>query len=47
MLGRPGRVGRTGELVVAGTPYLVICRVDEAAVVILRVLHGTQRWPAG
>jgi toxin ParE1/3/4 len=43
--GRPGRVPGTRELVVSGTPYVVAYRVEPAAVVILRVLHGTQRWP--
>jgi toxin ParE1/3/4 len=43
--GRPGRVPGTRELVVTGTPYLVVYRVEPAAVVILRVLHGAQRWP--
>jgi toxin ParE1/3/4 len=43
--GRPGRVRGTRELVVAGTPYVVVYRVELAAVVILRVLHGAQRWP--
>lgn len=44
-LGRPGRVPGTRELVVAGTPYLVPYRVQEDEVLILRVLHGAQRWP--
>jgi toxin ParE1/3/4 len=43
--GRPGRVAGTRELVVSGTPYVVAYRVEQAAVVILRVLHGAQRWP--
>ena len=42
---RPGRVRGTRELVVTGTPYVVIYRVEPAAIVILRVLHGAQRWP--
>jgi toxin ParE1/3/4 len=45
-MGRPGRVRGTRELVVAGTPYLVIYRVEAAAVSILRLVHGAQRWPA-
>jgi toxin ParE1/3/4 len=44
--GRPGRVPGTRELVVvSGTPYVVAHRVERAAVVILRVLQGAQRWP--
>jgi toxin ParE1/3/4 len=43
-----GRVGaRRGarELVVAQTPYLVIYRIRQKAVEILRVIHGAQNWP--
>jgi toxin ParE1/3/4 len=43
--GRPGRVDGTRELVVVGTPYVVVYRIEASAVVILRVLHGAQRWP--
>lgn len=45
-MARPGRVAGTRELVVVGTPYVVVYRVETPAVVILRVLHGAQRWPA-
>ncbi|GLS23424.1 hypothetical protein GCM10007874_64450 [Labrys miyagiensis] len=45
-LGRLGRVAGTRELVVGGTPYIVAYRVEEEAVVILRLLHGKQRWPS-
>ncbi|MGH2602938.1 MAG: type II toxin-antitoxin system RelE/ParE family toxin [Dehalococcoidia bacterium] len=45
-MARPGRVAGTRELVVMGTPYIVVYRVEPSAVVILRVLHGAQRWPA-
>jgi len=44
-LGRPGRVRGTRELVVSGTPYVIAYRVEPDAVVILRLLHGAQRWP--
>lgn len=45
-VGRPGRVTSIRELVVVGTPYIVVYRVEPSAVVILRVLHSAQRWPA-
>lgn len=47
-MGRPGRIPGTRELVVSGTPYIAAyCVEDEANVVlVLRVLHGTRRWPA-
>lgn len=44
-LARPGRVPGTRELVVVGTPYIVVYQIEEAAVLIVRVLHGAQRWP--
>lgn len=43
--GRPGREPATRELVVTGTPYLAVYRVDGEVVRILRVLHGPQLWP--
>lgn len=47
---KAGRVGRrrgTRELVVSGTPFILIYRVraGPAQVEILRVLHGKQKWP--
>ena len=43
--GRPGRYEGTRELVVAGSPDVVVYRVREVSVRILRVLHGAQDWP--
>jgi toxin ParE1/3/4 len=37
-------VPATRELVVAGTPWVVVYRVKNR-VEILRVLHGAQSWP--
>lgn len=45
-LGRPGRIPGTRELVVSGTPFIAAYRVEKNAVVILRFLHGAQRWPS-
>lgn len=44
-MARSGRVAETHELIVVGTPYILVYRIEPAAVVILRVLHGAQRWP--
>jgi addiction module RelE/StbE family toxin len=44
-LGRPGRVPGTRELVVEGTPYIVAYHAVDDQVEILRVLHGSRRWP--
>lgn len=43
--GRPGRIARTRELLVAGTPYLLVYKVRGSGVWILRVIHQAQRWP--
>jgi len=44
-IGRPGRVADTRELVVLGTPYVVVYRIERTVVLVLRILHGAQRWP--
>jgi toxin ParE1/3/4 len=44
-LGRAGRVPETRELVVAGTPYIVVYRVRLGDVEVLAVFHGARRWP--
>jgi toxin ParE1/3/4 len=44
-IGRPGRVAATRELVVVGTPYVVAHRIEQTVVLVLRILHGAQRWP--
>jgi toxin ParE1/3/4 len=43
--GRPGRIEGTRELVISGAPYIVAYRVAGTTVRILRVLHGSRRWP--
>lgn len=43
--GRRGRVDGTRELVIPGTPYLVVYRLSATTVDVLRVLHGAQQWP--
>jgi toxin ParE1/3/4 len=45
-IGRPGRASGTRELAVYGTPYVIAYRVEANAIVILRLLHGAQGWPA-
>jgi toxin ParE1/3/4 len=46
-LGRTGRVRGTRELVIAGTPFIVVYRTDGNQAVVLAVLHGARRWPRG
>ena len=46
-IGRPGRVHQTRELVVVGTPYIVVYEIDEAQAIahVLTVRHGARLWP--
>lgn len=43
--GRQGRVQKTRELVVSGSPFFVPYRVTADRIEILRVIHGARRWP--
>ena len=43
--GRPGRVPKTRELVISGSPYFVPYQVVGDTIAILRVIHGARRWP--
>lgn len=44
-IGPRGRVEGTRELLIAGTPYIAIYRIENSKVVILRLLHDSQFWP--
>ena len=43
--GRIGQVPGTRELVFPSLPYIVVYRLSDEQVEILRVLHGAQLWP--
>jgi toxin ParE1/3/4 len=43
--GRPGRMPKTRELVVSGSPYVVPYRINADRIEVLRVMHGARRWP--
>jgi toxin ParE1/3/4 len=45
-MGRPGRVPGTRELVIPGTPFIVPYRFLGDTIQILRIFHGSRRWPA-
>ena len=45
LLGRPGRVPDTRELVIPKTPYVIPYRVRHDRVQILRVYHHRLPWP--
>lgn len=44
-LGRQGRVEGTRELPLPRTPFIVVYRVQEEDIIVLRILHGARRWP--
>lgn len=44
-LGRPGRVARTRELVVPGTPYIIPYRLRDNRLEVIAVFHARQKWP--
>jgi toxin ParE1/3/4 len=44
-MGRPGRVKSTRELVISRTSFIVAYRIKSERIEILRVLHGSQKWP--
>ena len=45
LIGRVGRVEGTRELAISNTSYLVIYRVKEETVEVLRVLHASRKYP--
>ncbi len=44
-IGRPGRRGGARELVVPGGPFIVAYKIRGEEIEILRVFHGSRRWP--
>ncbi|MBF0325762.1 MAG: type II toxin-antitoxin system RelE/ParE family toxin [Alphaproteobacteria bacterium] len=44
--GRSGRVGGTRELVLSRSPWVAVYTISDDAVIILRLLHGAQAYPA-
>ncbi len=44
-LGRKGRISGTRELVFAGLPYIVVYRIQDQVVEVMRIYHGAQDWP--
>jgi len=45
VLGRPGRVSGTRELVVPSTHYIIPYRVVGETIQVLALIHSAQRWP--
>jgi toxin ParE1/3/4 len=45
LMGRPGRVDGTRELIITETPYILPYRVTDTQIQILAVFHGARKWP--
>ena len=45
LIGRPGRIPETYELVISGSPYIVPYYIKGGKIQVLAVLHGAQKWP--
>ena len=45
-IGKPGRVEGSRELVISGTPFLLVYDENPARVEILHVYDGRQNWQA-
>lgn len=43
--GRIGKKSGTRELVLSPLPYVVVYQVRHERIVVVRILHGAQRWP--
>lgn len=43
--GRQGKKEGTRELVLSPLPYIVIYKVVEETIFVVRILHGAQKWP--
>ena len=44
-IGRAGRKQGTRELVISRTPFIIIYRIKNERIEIMRLLHGAQQWP--
>ena len=46
-MGRQGRKQGTREFVIGRTPFIVVYRINGKRIELLRLLHGSQKWPKG
>lgn len=44
-ISRVGRIAGAREFAISDTPFILVYRIEDEAVVILRVLHNKRRWP--
>ncbi|MEM1052776.1 MAG: type II toxin-antitoxin system RelE/ParE family toxin [Pseudomonadota bacterium] len=46
LIGRPGRVQGTRELVVTQTPYVLAYHIKSNEITVVAVIHAARRWPS-
>jgi toxin ParE1/3/4 len=44
-IGRKGRIQDTRELPIAGTPFIIVYRIEPDALLVMRILHHARSWP--
>ena len=44
-MGRTGRVPHTKELVVSGTPLIIVYQIMQDTLYIVRIIHTAKKWP--
>jgi len=44
-MGRAGRVKGTRELIIAGSPYIVVYILEKSEIQIVAIIHNAMRWP--
>lgn len=44
-MGRAGRVPHTKELVVSGTPLIIVYQIKQDNLYIVRIIHTARKWP--
>ena len=45
LIGRPGIIEGTRELIISRLPHLVVYRVQQGAIEVLAVVHTARDWP--
>lgn len=45
LLGQPGKIFKTRELVISNTPYTIIYHATADMITILRIFHQARKWP--
>jgi toxin ParE1/3/4 len=44
-MGRAGRMADTRELIISGSPFIVIYQIRDSYIYVLRIFHAARKWP--